>query len=89
MEATMKKKVGFFDPVSDKLVEVEDWDLDRSGTMSTVFKMKALYASKRHRLPSAVWCVWDHENISIFTLDTDCPSEEMLNRAKAAIELQP
>lgn len=82
-------KVGFFDAKKGAMVAVEDWDDTRSAAQVTAVHMTALYKTGRHRMPSAIWCVWDDETTSIFPLGGGFPSEDLLNRAEAATRLHP
>jgi hypothetical protein len=38
--------------------------------------MALMYQSGRHRMPSPVWCVWDDDHASIFSLD-DKPMDDV------------
>jgi hypothetical protein len=80
-------KVGFFDVKTGVLLAVEDWNDSRSVAQVTAVQMTALFKSGRHRMPSPIWCVWDEETTSIFPLDGNIPSENLLNRVEAATML--
>lgn len=77
-------KAGFFVPEKNAMVEVESVDFSRSEGAIACAQMRALWATGKHRLPSACWCMWDDDNFSFFYLDQGFPPEQVMNAAKAA-----
>jgi hypothetical protein len=77
-------KAGFFVPEKGVMVEVETVDFSRSQGAIACAQMRVLWASGKHRLPSACWCMWDEEDFSFFYLAEGFPSEDLLNAAKVA-----
>lgn len=73
-------KCGFYNPQTRSMVAVEDFPESLDVARFTSLQMTALYLSRRHRLPSPVWCVWNGTDIeSIFLLDNKMRSQEFLD----------
>jgi hypothetical protein len=69
-------KVGFYDKKKHRMVAVEPWTLGIQTARSASPRMALMYQSGRHRMPSPVWCVWDDDHASIFSLD-DKPMDDV------------
>lgn len=66
-------QVAFFDPRTDRLVEIETFPGDVDQVRATSFGMTSMWASGRHHLPSPYWVAWEPgtDYLSIFCLDLD------------------
>lgn len=74
-------KCGFYDSKTRSMVSVEDWPESLQMARSTSLMMTALYLSRRHCMPSPIWCVWDGAEVrSVFLLDNKMRSQEFLNQ---------
>ena len=82
--------VGFFDLSKQVLVEVEEADFPAEQVTMTSCVLTDLYRTGKHKLPSAVWVVFDEaDTLRIFFLDLENPQgidESTLEKIKARVD---
>jgi hypothetical protein len=82
--------VGFFDLSKQVLVEVEEADFPADQVTMTSCVLTDLYRTCKHKLPSAVWVVFDEaDTLRIFFLDLENPQgtdEPTLEKIKARVD---
>lgn len=85
--------VGFYDKGKGRLIAVESVDITIESARLVSMELSILWKSRKHRLPSSIWCVWSSMTdidsadsvFSIFALDLSPPSYTVCRGVEAAL----